>query len=560
MVAIIGNNRIGEPEPEDLFTIPGVDTRFGNQFFFAVDPNTGTSVLYLKKDPKKPANRGFNDREIGSGLGPVKVGIYNPELFGGDVRIPGTTSGVIGPRGLASPFVFNQNVTRDPNETLPGTTTPFIGGQQQQKLRQASSNIFGNPNIIGGTDDGSDRRIKFGDLFNSAADFRGFNDAISGLTGETIFLKEQAIKAAQRQCEAQSPNNTPEGCRRSSEILVEVGGTDGALPFEVQRLLNVTPEGEPTGRIEFGSGAPDNANSVLNSLSFPARAGTRTSFGDLKYPLDLNPQQDVIKFALLQYKTKAIQGFSFANRPRVGPSGGGGRIKGTVILPIQSGIKDQNSVDWGEDKMNPLQVGLSAAALQGLGAKGQENALSDLVDAVGQNGEEVKKGLKAIFAGQAAGVQGLLKRTAGAIVNPNLELLFNSPTLRPFTFSFKMSARSKEEAEAVVKIIRFFKQGMAPIRTRSNLFLLAPHTFQVYYLRRGENVDNPYIGKMKECAMTSLSTDYTPENNYATLPDGEMVSYTITMELKELEPIFNDDYENGSANNASNNLPAEIGF
>lgn len=552
MVAIIGNNRIGEPEPEDLFTIPGVDTKFGNQFFFAVDPNTGTSVLYLKKDPQKRANRGFNDRVL-EGLSPVRVGIYNPELFGGDTRLVGETSGVIGPRGLQSPFVFNQNLKST-------GTTPFLGGASQTELRKRSSNIFTNPNIIGGTDDGSDLQIKFGDIFTSPAQLSAFNDALSGGDGTPVFLKEQAIKAAQRNCEAQSPNNTPEGCRRSSEILTEVGGTDRVLPLEVQRLLNVTPEGEPTGRTEFGSGAPDNANSLLNSLSFPARSGTRTSFGDLKYPLDLNPQQDVIKFALLQYKTKAIQGFSFANRPRVGPSGGGGRIKGTVILPIQSGIKDQNSVDWGEDKMNPLQVGLSAAALQGLGAKGQENALSELVDAVGQNGEDAKKGLKAIFAGQAAGVQGLLKRSAGAIVNPNLELLFNSPTLRPFNFSFKMSARSKEEAEAVVKIIRFFKQGMAPIRTRSNLFLLAPHTFQVYYLRKGENVDNPYIGKMKECAMISLSTDYTPENNYATLPDGEMVSYTITMELKELEPIFNDDYENGSANNASNNLPAEIGF
>ena len=87
---------------------------------------------------------------------------------------------------------------------------------------------------------------------------------------------------------------------------------------------------------------------------------------------------------------------------------------------------------------------------------------------------------------------------------------------------------------------------------------------------------------MKECALLSLKTDYTPENNYATLPDGYMVSYQITLEMKELEPVFNDDYEsdteqqfasfredpeenaklqqdflNGTANDP---LPGEIGF
>ena len=136
---------------------------------------------------------------------------------------------------------------------------------------------------------------------------------------------------------------------------------------------------------------------------------------------------------------------------------------------------------------------------------------------------------------------------------------------------------SKKEAETIVKIIRFFKQGMAPIRTESNLFLLAPHTFQIHYLLRGTG-EHPYIGKMKECALLNMTTDYTPENNYSTLKDGFMTSYTITMEFKELEPIFNDDYEelkyaqqkfatfredpveNAKLQEEFNKLPEDIGF
>jgi len=141
-----------------------------------------------------------------------------------------------------------------------------------------------------------------------------------------------------------------------------------------------------------------------------------------------------------------------------------------------------------------------------------------------------------------------LSRTEGKVFNPNLELLFQKPALRPFTFQFKLSARSKEEADTIIKIIRFFKQNMAPQKgggsggAGANLFLLAPNTFQVHYLYRGGD-EHPYIGKMKECAITGFEVDYTPDGNYSTLKDGYMTSYAISITMKELEPIFYEDYD-----------------
>jgi hypothetical protein len=38
----------------------------------------------------------------------------------------------------------------------------------------------------------------------------------------------------------------------------------------------------------------------------------------------------------------------------------------------------------------------------------------------------------------------ILQRTEGAILNPNMELLFNGPSLRSFTFSFKLASRSED--------------------------------------------------------------------------------------------------------------------
>ena len=81
----------------------------------------------------------------------------------------------------------------------------------------------------------------------------------------------------------------------------------------------------------------------------------------------------------------------------------------------------------------------------------------------------------------------------------------------------------------------------------ANLFLKAPNTFQIHYMHEGTK-EHPYIGRAKECAMTSFEVDYTPDGNYSTLRDGFMTSYTISMSLKELEPVFYEDYDDTPTN------------
>ena len=110
-------------------------------------------------------------------------------------------------------------------------------------------------------------------------------------------------------------------------------------------------------------------------------------------------------------------------------------------------------------------------------------------------------------------------------------------------------------------IIIFFKQGSAPIRSKSNLFLKTPHTFQLRYLHRGEKADGGTglhfkLNAFKECALQNVGVNYTPTGNYATYQDGTMVSYELTLGFSELEPIFNDDYGMGNGKEADD----AIGF
>lgn len=286
---------------------------------------------------------------------------------------------------------------------------------------------------------------------------------------------------------------------------------------------------------------PETGDNSRPSGAIKADAKTRDSFPTgLRYPVDMAEAQDVIKFDMLKYEPKKVSGFGFSERNSDRAS------IGSVILPIPGGISDANACDWGGDTMNPLQIAGAAVALGALGSDavpgGLGGAFGDLKNQVVENNPAVKEAIGGGAAASAIGsdINSLLGRTQGVILNPNLELLFQRPSLRPFSFEFKMSPRSSAEAARIVEIIRFFKQGMAPIRDESRLFLKTPHTFRIKYVQQGE--DSKFLNRFKECALLSCNVQYTPEGNYAPYEDGAMSSYAMSLQFKELEPVYNDEY------------------
>ena len=298
------------------------------------------------------------------------------------------------------------------------------------------------------------------------------------------------------------------------------------------------------------------AADVLNAGAGKAAAGTKESgFGSYVFPRSLRQGrdgQDFLKFDMLKYEPRDFDDKSFSFKKRTDTNK---RTIGTVILPIPGGIQDGVGVGYGDSRMTPLDMAKANIALTtvsegftaGISEAGQ--AAQNVAGAFGDN----KKALAAVIAGMAAGGQDLLTRTTGAIANPNMELLFNGPELRTFSFQFLLAPRSQEEAKTIIQILRFFKQGMAPIRTKSRLFLKSPHTFQLSY-RNSKGQDHKYLNKFKECALANFGVNYTPNGNYSTYEDGVMTAYQMTMTYRELNPIYNDDYGN------SGSLPQEIGF
>ena len=204
---------------------------------------------------------------------------------------------------------------------------------------------------------------------------------------------------------------------------------------------------------------------------------------------------------------------------------------------------DSNNVSWNQDEVDPAKLALGNAFFENVqkgGVDGLITSTGELVKSVGENSGAVKTAVAAALTKQATGGS-ILTRATGAVINPNMELLFQGPQLRTFGLSWKMSPRDYEESDMIKRIIRMFKQSQAVKRTESMLFLKSPNTYKLRYLTaRGR--DHSFLPKIKECALTGCSINYTPDGNYQTYENSSMVAYEMTLNFNELEPIYHDDY------------------
>ena len=252
-------------------------------------------------------------------------------------------------------------------------------------------------------------------------------------------------------------------------------------------------------------------------------------------------------------------------------------VQETIILPMQPNFSESNAVSWGGDNLNPLKMmgaGFASGAIEALGNIGTSQAGAIIGNTFEQLGKDVSailndptsgKALIAYFAGQAVGAN-ILGRSAGVTLNPNLELLFNGPNLRTFSFNFRFTPRSKEESEEVREIIRVFKKNMAVQRSDSNLFLLTPNIFTLEYIYNSQGNNSgqihPYLNIFKPMAMTNLNVNYTPDGSYMTYNStGSLTQYDLQMSFGEIEPIYADEYgDEDNSEGGDFNKPINMGY
>jgi hypothetical protein len=295
------------------------------------------------------------------------------------------------------------------------------------------------------------------------------------------------------------------------------------------------------------------------------------SVGVLKYPLvNLEVVEDITGITY-DYIKISIQDWVSSMSAGNNNSAAVGRYKetkgslGTIILPMTNGLGTQNGINWGESNANAIELAMAASVgdlLKGVSEANFDDKLGKATEILGDTlnsakgflneAKKEKDGVAALLAGYVIGNTSFATRQSGLTINPNMELLFSGPKLRSFAFQFNFAPRFEKEAEQVREIIKTFKKFSAPVIEKTgNIFLRTPKIFQLEYIYNGDGSDtadgntHPYLNKIKPCALTNVSVNYTPNGTYMTYAGGgSMVQTTLTLNFSELEPIYDIDYKN----------------
>lgn len=202
-------------------------------------------------------------------------------------------------------------------------------------------------------------------------------------------------------------------------------------------------------------------------------------------------------------------------------------IKDAIALYMPDTLAFSSSQNYSDVSMSDMGLGLvGVSALNSLKSGGLTK--ENIAKTIGGNiSPFLYAGLK-----KQLGTSGTSLFTAftGQVMNPQLELLYTSPSFREFSFDFAFYPRSPKEAKDVFDIIELFRFHSAPeIKTgEAGFFLYPPSLFDVEF--RYGSTENVNLPKMSSCVLTRVDVDYAP-NGFAAYETGLPHETKYTSEL-----------------------------
>ena len=318
-------------------------------------------------------------------------------------------------------------------------------------------------------------------------------------------------------------------------------------PADSRELFKVGGDGSESENPDDGIDInEEQASKPIPNPTTPRFAGFVQPASGFRYPLDLDTsKQDTLKIVAFERTTRDMNSGEQAKRNL-------GTPRGTIILPINGQVAaDRTNVDYDENSLNFIQGAIASNVFSAISDKNakkaaEESPIGEIFEKLNISKEEINAQIGAFAATKALNALGggqnfnsIASRLNGTILNPNMELLFKSPSLRSFSFQYLFLPRSRPEANQVMGIIRTLKLNMVP-KVKPNFFLGSPNVFRLEYMKGGSQ--HPFLNKFKDCALRTFDVQYAPLGTYATFPDGVMQAYRVNMQFTELDPVYDENY------------------
>lgn len=226
------------------------------------------------------------------------------------------------------------------------------------------------------------------------------------------------------------------------------------------------------------------------------------------------------------------------------------RTTDTVALYMPDSLQFTYAQNYDTPSMSNNPFGMGAAVA------------SSVLEGSKINAQEVGKNLSPFFLNFLSKFLGnigssVFAGATGMVQNPMMEVLYTSPNLREFDFSFMFYPRSEKEAVEVQNIIERFKFHQAPeIKANSGgFFLIPPSEFDIKFMYNGK--ENPNIDRISTCVLTSINVDYAKSGGFTAFEvagendpqlgrTGMPTGIAMSLKFKETQIITKESYRGSS--------------
>ena len=235
-----------------------------------------------------------------------------------------------------------------------------------------------------------------------------------------------------------------------------------------------------------------------------------------------------------------------------------------VMLPVPQDVANEIQQTWQGKQFTAA----GRAAVSALAA-GNFSPANQVLKNIAGNFEALQTSINSLALNTLPGVGGNISfndvsgSTRGVVLNPNAELLYDSPQMREVGMVFKMVPRNPGESEAIYNICQTFrrnaspafggadagdkdwsftvdskyskaKQGVIP-GDRQN-FIRVPNLCKFTFMK-GRKA-HPHLVQFKPCAISNVEVTYTPDGTFATYSDGAPVAVELRLSFMETKVVF----------------------
>ena len=243
------------------------------------------------------------------------------------------------------------------------------------------------------------------------------------------------------------------------------------------------------------------------------------------------------------------------------------RSANNIVLPIPQDLSNEIQQVW-QGKQFTATGRAALAAIAG----GNMSYAKDVVKNITGNAKAIQTSLTSLALNSIPGVGGNIAfndvsgSTRGIVINPNAELLYDSPEMREVGMIFRLVPRNKDESATIRNIIKTFRAASMPswgatggeplvggfgsnpedvsLENIANYggednWIRVPNLCKFTFMHG--DIPHPWLIQFKPCAISRVEVNYTSDGTFATYSDGAPVAVELSLNFMETKLVFADE-------------------